>query len=438
MKYFNAVEKLKALLMQKGADDVVLSLYENNTNQLKFSNNVINTTQVWDTFSLHVFVAVAHKIVSTVLHKIPDDPLLLEKEADKIINFASLSREDKHYGGIAQGPFNYKDINELYDKRIAQNDFDAVDILEKGIQTALEHGAKRTAGIFETSTLSHALITSNDVQAESKSTSVHFSLRAFADKDASGHSIVNHTLLSGCDVVAAAKRAAHIARDALNPQSGQAGSYDVLFEPFAASSFIGAAGSAASAFAVESGFSCFTDALNTQVANQQVCLDDAPHLSGNIASAIFDDEGVPTKHTPIIEQGVLKTYLHNTSTAKRFNTITTANAGLLSPEPHSIVLQNGNFNKTQLFEHIKRGLWITNVWYTRFQNYESGDFSTIPRDGIFLIENGEIVSSLKNIRVSENILNMLKNITAIGNDPAQTTWWESEGDSGVTTPSCVG
>ena len=435
MNYTEQAEKLKKLLIQKGAQDVLLSLKEVNAKQVKFSNSVVNTTQLWDTYTLFVFAAFSGKVVSMQLHSIPDDVALLEKEAEKLCKFAAVTQKDEHYKGIAQGPFSYKNIADVYDAAIAKDNVDTVDMIEQGIATAHEHGAERTAGILETSTISEQLFSSHDITAQYQKTALSFSLRAFADKEASGHSVVNTTSAKACDVSKAAVRAVQIARDALHPKPGIEGTYDVLFEPLAASSFIHAAGSAASAFAVENGTSCFTNVLHKQVADEQVCLTDNPLLEGNTGSVPFDEEGVPTQKTPIVKNGVLQTYLHNTSTAQRFSTKTTANAGLLSPEPHNTVLEKGNLNKAELFERIKKGLWITNVWYTRFQNYDTGDFSTVPRDGIFLIENGEIKQSLKHIRISENLLRMLQNIQGIGKVAEQTSRWEQE--AACTTPDVL-
>ena len=82
------------------------------------------------------------------------------------------------------------------------------------------------------------------------------------------------------------------------------------------------------------------------------------------------------------------------------------------------------------FPDVKKGIYITNTWYTRFSNYLAGDFSTIPRDGIFLIEKGEIKYPIRGIRVSDNMLNVLKNVKAVGNDPKQILFWLE-----VTTPT---
>ena len=89
-----------------------------------------------------------------------------------------------------------------------------------------------------------------------------------------------------------------------------------------------------------------------------------------------------------------------------------------------------------LERQVKRGLIITNVWYTRFQNYETGDFSTIPRDGMFLIENGKVTGAVKELRVSDNLISILKNISAIGKEPESVFGWEVEIPT-VTPPVLV-
>ncbi len=60
-----------------------------------------------------------------------------------------------------------------------------------------------------------------------------------------------------------------------------------------------------------------------------------------------------------------------------------------------------------------------------------GKFSTIPRDGIFLIENGEIKKPVRKLRLTETLLGMLSRIVAIGNDIKQINWWE------VKTPTFI-
>ena len=105
---------------------------------------------------------------------------------------------------------------------------------------------------------------------------------------------------------------------------------------------------------------------------------------------------------------------------------------MISPIPWNIVVEKGDLNLAEMIKEIKKGIYVTNVWYTRFANYHAGDFSTIPRDGAFLIKNGKIVGSLKNIRISENILHLLQNVECAGNKTRYLRSWEAR--TPVLTP----
>jgi PmbA protein len=86
-------------------------------------------------------------------------------------------------------------------------------------------------------------------------------------------------------------------------------------------------------------------------------------------------------------------------------------------------MEAGDMSEYELFHQVKKGLYLTNTWYTRFQNSARGDFSTIPRDGIFLIEDGEIKQSLKDLRISDNVLSMLGNIAGVSKEGQPVHWW---------------
>ena len=138
---------------------------------------------------------------------------------------------------------------------------------------------------------------------------------------------------------------------------------------------------------------------------------------------VFDAEGVPTRKVEIIGNGILKNYLHNTSTAKKYKTQTTASAGLISPEPVNLIVEGGNVNKDSIISEMASGLVVTNLWYTRFQNSATGDFSTVPRDGLFLIKNGRL-TPVKDARISDNLASMLMRVNKVCNDRQWIVGWE--------------
>jgi len=421
-QYIELAHYLKKKLQEAGAQDLVIEAGKSRASHLKFVNNKIAKTGTEGLVDIGVFAVKDKKIVSTALKEFTKPGV--DRLAKNVGKFFGHMQANENYRAIAKGPFKYKEIPDTYDKKVMELEDEQVDLVEKGINAALAAGAKRTAGVFEIEEDEIFLLTSNDVEVRDKGTTLYFSIRAFADKNASGHMTASSRILKNFDVERAGEFAGSIAKKALNPKPGVFGKYDIIFEPLSFAAILDRIIDATSIFDVEAGISCFANKLNKTIASPIVKLIDDGSLLGGYDSSKFDAEGVPTQKNIVIDKGILKTYLHNTSTALRYNTKTTANAGLIAPSPHNAILEPGKITKDKLFESVKNGIYITNVWYTRFQNYNTGDFSTIPRDGIFLIENGKIKHPISNIRVSDNLINMLKNISSIANDPKQIYSWE--------------
>jgi len=404
---------LKKELIKKGMDDVIIHFYETEGRQLKFVNNKVVKTGSELTSNISIFCTKDKKIISTSLKDISKTKA--DELIKKIINFSKNLTPNKDYNGIAEGPFKYKTKFD-YDKNIMN--IDESDLLEKAINKALET-SKRVAGNFEIWDLKTYLLTSNEIEAKENSSNLYFSLRAFNKKDESGHMTCCSNTLKNFDVEKTAERAAEIATLAKNPIEASSGKYPVIFSHMAFAPLLNNTAEASSIYNLESGFS-FLQKLNKKYGN--FTLEDNATLPNGFNSTGFDEEGVPTQKTTIVDKGILKTYLHNTSTAKKYKTKTTANAGLISPSPFNIVF---DCKKGDIFD-VKEGIYITNIWYTRFQNYANGDFSTIPRDGAFLVKKGEIKQSIKGLRISDNMLNILKNIQSCNKKVIQIKSWEAE------------
>jgi len=88
------------------------------------------------------------------------------------------------------------------------------------------------------------------------------------------------------------------------------------------------------------------------------------------------------------------------------------------------VLEPGEMSKDEILEEAGDGLYISNNWYTRFQNYRQGDFSTIPRDAMFQIQNGRLGSPVKGLRVSDNMIRILSSIRDVSKERKWIRWWE--------------
>jgi PmbA protein len=411
-------------LKKKGADDVIIGFETCDTSQIKFSNSKIVSMFSWDSENIGIFASFNKRLVNTVLKEVSKKHI--DDTISKMNEFIGSCRENKDYCGIAKGPFKYKKIKSTYDKKIEHLEDEGIDIVKQGIGIADAKGIKRTAGLFEASHYKTFLLTSNGIEGTDYGTDVQFSFRALKTEDSSGHFTSSTRMLKDLDFESVCEEACEIANESQNPSEGKHGRYDVLFHPMAFANLLDNFGTAASAFHVESGMSCLKEKIDKKVAHENVNIYDWGNLENSPGTCPFDAEGVPTRKTTIVKDGILKGYLHNTSTAKRFKAKTTANAGLIAPQPTTIAMDEGKIDKAELIRRIKKGIYVTNLWYTRYNNYATGDFSTIPRDGIFLVENGKIKKPINGIRISDNLLRIMSNIAEIGNDSRIIQSWETE------------
>ena len=230
---------------------------------------------------------------------------------------------------------------------------------------------------------SHHIMSSTGTVGSDTSSKILLNIRAFTDKDASGHGLsCAATVRDFHPGVAGARAGSHSKRMRNARQLNEEGkTYQVLMSPTVAANLLALVGEFASAFSIEAGTSYLVDKLGKKVASEALDLTDLGKGDGCLQARTFDDEGQPTQSTKLIEGGVLKSYLHNLSTAKRFKTKSSGNAGLIEPGPWNLEVGGGDSDYEEMVKEMKRGLVLTSNWYTRFKNYRTGEFSTVPRDG---------------------------------------------------------
>jgi PmbA protein len=400
-----------------GADQVIARTTVGKYRQARFSTSQIDITVAWNDYTTDVTLAWKKRLVATQIHGFEN----VDAKIKQLLKLAKISQENPMFGGFAEGSFRYpkskadRKLESL--ERPADHVFEAIEAAEK------EAGRKVDSGGILFTKFEDVYIASSEgpIGVDSRS-AIELSIRAFSEREASGHGVECCSNLKDFKPARAGAKAGEIAKMARSPKLGNEGVYDIIFDPLIHGSLLGVWGGMASAYSVLLQMSVFVDRIGKKVAPETVSLRDNP-AAYSMSNRVFDDEGVPAKENTFVDRGVLKTYLHNASTAKMFKTKTTGNAGLVAPTPWSIEMDAGEASKDELFEDVKEGLYLTNTWYTRFQNSAKGDFSTIPRDGIFLIKNGEVKQSLKDLRISDNVLTMLGNIAAVSKERQHVHWW---------------
>ncbi len=193
-----------------------------------------------------------------------------------------------------------------------------------------------------------------------------------------------------------------------------------------AAEFLGIFASMLSAESVQKGKSLLAGKLGQQVISGSLSIFDDGLLARGLGSAPFDDEGVPTSKKSLIETGVLKGFMHNTYTAKKAGdgAVSTGNAvkASLSSFPSVGALnfylrEAGGIKPVkleELFAIAGKGLYITEAMGMHMVNPVSGEFS-IGISGL-LIEGGRPTHAVKEAVISGNLLDLFKNVEAVGDD----------------------
>jgi PmbA protein len=192
----------------------------------------------------------------------------------------------------------------------------------------------------------------------------------------------------------------------------------IVLDQTVAGSVLGNIFEAASGDSIYRQSSFLVGMLGQKVAGENVSVIDDGTMPGGFGTTPFDGEGVPTRRTVVIENGVLQSYLLNTYTARKLGLKTTGNAARgLAGNPGigsgNFFLNPGTRTPQQIIADIKQGLFVTE--FLGFGvNLVTGDFSR-GASGIW-IENGELTFPVEEITVAGNLKDMLNNISEIGSD----------------------
>jgi PmbA protein len=151
------------------------------------------------------------------------------------------------------------------------------------------------------------------------------------------------------------------------------------------------------------------DKIDSQVLADVVTIDEMPHLLKGLASSPFDNEGVATVDRRLVDSGVLKGYVLSSYYARKLGMQTTGNAGGI----HNLVVSSTGESLTDMLATMDRGFFVSELM-GQGVNGVTGDYSRGAAG--FWVENGQIQYPVSEITVAGNLLDMYRNIVAIGTD----------------------
>ncbi len=210
-------------------------------------------------------------------------------------------------------------------------------------------------------------------------------------------------------------------RGAVRPQTGK---YTVVFENRAAEKLIGLVTGYFSAREVDESTSPLKGRLGEKVFSEKLSLIDDPSYIQAPNCRPFDDEGFAAQATPLVENGVVRAFLTNSVLARKLKLPHTASAARspstdLDVASSNVLVRPGKTAFADLMKSAPQVILITDLKGTAGFRHTSGDFS-IPMEG-YLYQNGARTVPLKDFLVSGNILQMLNQVSEVGNDLVQPT-----------------
>jgi PmbA protein len=191
----------------------------------------------------------------------------------------------------------------------------------------------------------------------------------------------------------------------------------VIFDPENAASLIRALAGAASGPSLYRRASFLLDRLGTTIAAPRVTVVDDGLIPGALGSRPFDGEGLATRRTVLVREGVLESYLLDSYSARKLGLTSTHHAvrdgSGVTVATTNLMLMAGPSTPAELIASVKRGLYVTELIGFGV-NAVTGDYS---RGAVGLwIENGELTHPVEEVTVAGNLLEMFTRIEGIGND----------------------
>ncbi|MFH1502634.1 MAG: TldD/PmbA family protein [Candidatus Eisenbacteria bacterium] len=419
------------------ADGTELMAYGVDSSLTRFADSIIHQNVHEDDHSVVARVAVGKRIGVTDTNKL--DPASLKRAIERAVAIAKESPEQDDFPGFppsapASGVSAYSEAtaNASPDRR-AQG-------VATAVAVARERGL-RVSGAFRTTTASVAVASTSGMRQHYDGSDAFLSIFAIGDGGESGSQSGYAISVDDIDIEDVARAAVEKCVAAKDPISVEPGAFDVILEPRATAEVMSwLSFTSFGAKQVQEGQSFMAGRIGEKIMGDAISIyDDGSDPEG--VPIPFDFEGVPKKRVVLIENGVARGPVHDTTTAKKDGVESTGHAGVASfrggPSPSNLFIAGGDDELSDLMSRIKRGLLVTRFHYLNgLLDTRKALFTGMTRDGTFLLENGKVTSAVKNLRFTDSMLRAYSNVDGV-TKARQTVGQNWGGIASTTAPSIL-
>ncbi len=272
------------------------------------------------------------------------------------------------------------------------------------------------AGIFQSGQSQTVLCNSRGLFAAYRQTQAEFSV-TMQQGAATSWAKANAADVRVIDPMALARKASEKAERAQNPVELAPGKYTVILEPAAVLDLAGFLFYDFAATAVQDKRSCFSGRLGKTLFGKNITITDDVYHAEQLGPQ-FDGEGLPRQRVVLVDKGVLRNLVYSRRSAKAAHAKPTGHGFPLPNEygeaPMNLVIAGGNSSVEEMVRSTEKGLLVTRLWYIREVDPYEKIMTGMTRDGLFLVERGQIGRGVRNFRFNQSILEMLANVELLG------------------------
>jgi PmbA protein len=404
------------ILLRAGKDPAEVLLFFEEQSLTRFSNNYIHQNVAERNITLIVRLLRGKRLGLATSNRLDREGL--ERLVQQARANAEVSPEDPDYPGLPE-PANYQ-VVEAFDQSTA--DYSPRE-RAKAVGTVCRLTAARGlngSGVFSTGTNEIVIGNTQGVLAYHVSTNADFQTLVTSE-DGSGREQGSGWCVGDILVEALGRVAIQKAEAGSNPRQVDPGAYTVVLTPYATEDLINMLNYyGMSAQAVLEGRSWMNDRLGEKVMNGRVSIwDDGVDPQG--VPMPFDFEGVPKQRVDIVNRGVVKSPVYDRITARKMGKTTTGHAlpptmRSFGPMATNLFMAPGITSTEEMIGSIARGLYINRFWYTRLVHPRDCVITGMTRDGVFLIEGGELAYPLKDLRFTQSYVEALAQVETVGKE----------------------
>jgi len=395
-----------------GVPETEVHLEETNQALTRFANNTIHQHVAEHGLVVSLRTACDGRTARITTNRVDEDAL--RAAIDDCLSLASHQPKDSQLLPMP-GKQKYRAVRHFHASTAALTAEDRARAVKAACQFAEKRG-QVAAGIFSSGQSQTVLVSSRGVSATYCQTHATFSV-TMQQGSAASWAKGNAGDVRQFDPLELTKIASDKAACAENPVELAPGKFTVILEPAAVLDLVGFLFYDFSATAVADKRSCFANRVGKPLLGKNVTITDDVYHPDQLGTP-FDGEGMPRQRVVLVDRGVVKNLVYSRRSAKQADKQPTGHGFPLPNEyweaPMKLVVAGGNTPVEQMIASTDRGLLVTRLWYIREVDPYEKVMTGMTRDGLFLIENGKIAHTARNFRFNQSVLEMLRNVDALG------------------------